>query len=79
MQTFQGWHLPVAIVTTAEETKAVVEGSLAYYGTYTVSDWKNLSSFTLRAVRLNQVGTVQKRLITSITSDEMNVLIRRRL
>ena len=57
---------------TAEETKAVVEGSLAYYGTYTVSDLEKLIIVHIEGSTFaNQVGTVQKRLITSITSDEM--------
>lgn len=57
---------------TPEETKAVVEGSLAYYGTYSVSDSEKLIIVHVEGSTFaNQVGTVQKRLITSLTSDEM--------
>src|SRR3954463_5511038 len=57
---------------TPEENKAVVEGSLAYYGTYSVSDSEKIITVHVEGSTFaNQVGTVQKRLITSITSDEM--------
>jgi hypothetical protein len=58
--------------TTPEENKAVVEGSLAYYGTYSVSDTDNMITVHIDGSTFaNQIGTVQKRLITSITSEEM--------
>src|SRR4051794_35526991 len=57
---------------TPEENKAVVEGSLAYYGTYSVSDLDNVITVHIDGSTFaNQIGTVQKRLITSITSEEM--------
>ena len=57
---------------TPEENKAVVEGSLAYYGTYSVSDSEKIITVHVEGSTFaNQVGTVQKRLITSITLDEM--------
>lgn len=60
---------------TPEETKAVVEGSLAYYGTYSVSDSEKLITVHVEGSTFaNQVGTVQKRLVTLITSDEMRFI-----
>jgi hypothetical protein len=57
---------------TPEETKAIVEGSLAYYGTYSVNDADKMITVVVEgSTYANQIGTVQKRLITSITSDEM--------
>jgi hypothetical protein len=49
--------------TTPEQGKAVVEGSIAYFGTYTVDE-------PSKTVTLN--GTNQKRIIKSITADDMN-------
>ena len=49
-----------------------MEGSLAYYGTYSVSDADKMITVVVEgSTYANQIGTVQKRLITSITSDEM--------
>lgn len=57
---------------TPEENNAIVEGSLAYYGTYSVSDADKMITVVVEgSTYANQIGTVQKRLITSITSDEM--------
>jgi len=57
---------------TTEENKAIVECSLAYYGTYSVNDSDKVITVQVEGSTFaNQVGTVQKRLITSITSDQM--------
>jgi len=57
---------------TAEEAKALVAGSLAYFGTYTVNDADKAMSFRLDASSFpNQVGSDQRRTITSLTADEL--------
>jgi hypothetical protein len=57
---------------TPDENKAIVEGSLAYYGTYSVSDADKMITVIVEgSTYANQIGTVQKRLITSITAEEM--------
>jgi hypothetical protein len=57
---------------TPEEAKAVVAGSLAYFGTYTVNDADKVIMMRLDASTLpNQVGSDQKRTITSLTTDEL--------
>jgi Lipocalin-like domain len=56
---------------TSEEAKALVNGSLAYFGTYTVSEADKAISLRLDASTFpNQVGSDQKRTITSLTADE---------
>jgi hypothetical protein len=57
--------------TNSEEEGLVVE-SIAYYGTYTVNEDVKVISLHLDASTFpNQVGTDQKRTITSLTADEM--------
>jgi hypothetical protein len=57
--------------TNSEEDGLVVE-SIAYYGTYTVDEAVNVISLHLDASTFpNQVGTDQKRIITSLTADEL--------
>lgn len=61
--------------TTTEEDKSIVEGSLAYYGTYSIGESDKVITVQVEGSTFaNQVGTVQKRLITSITSDEMTFI-----
>jgi Lipocalin-like domain len=58
--------------TTPEENKAVVEGSIAYYGTYTASDaTKTIALHIERSNFPNLNGTDGKRIVTAISSDEM--------
>jgi hypothetical protein len=58
--------------TTPEENQAVVAGSLAYYGTYRVSETEKMITVQIEGSTFaNQVGTVQTRLITLITKKEM--------
>ena len=58
-------------MTQSEEEGLVVE-SIAYYGTYTVNEEVNVISLHLDASTFpNQVGTDQKRAVTSLTADEL--------
>ena len=55
---------------TAEENKAIVQGSLGFFGTYTVED----NVITLKVdggTWPSWYGTVQKRPIISLTADEL--------
>jgi Lipocalin-like domain len=57
---------------TPEEAKAVVSGSIAYYGTYTVNETDQSLSVTLDgATFVNLLGVAQRRDITSLTGDEL--------
>jgi hypothetical protein len=57
---------------TPEEAKAIVSGAIGYYGTYTVDDADKVVTLRVEASSFpNQVGTAQKRTVTSITSDEL--------
>ena len=57
---------------TVEEAKAVVAGSIAYYGTYTVDEGtKTIVPKVEGSTFPNMVGTDQSRIVTSITADEM--------
>jgi len=54
-----------------DENKAIVQNSLAFFGTYTVSDDGTLTLHIERCTFPNFNGTDQKRLITSLTADEL--------
>jgi hypothetical protein len=55
----------------SEEDGLIVE-SIAYYGTYTVNEKAKFISLHLDASTFpNQIGTEQKRTITSLTADEL--------
>jgi hypothetical protein len=57
---------------TVEEAKAIVAGSIAYYGTYTVDEGtKTIIPKVEGATFPNMVGTDQSRIVTSITAAEM--------
>ena len=57
--------------TNSEEDGLIVE-AIAYYGTYTVNEETKVISLHLDASTFpNQVGTDQKRTITSLTADEL--------
>ncbi|MGU7784410.1 lipocalin-like domain-containing protein [Burkholderia sp. PU8-34] len=61
-----------AIEGTAEENKAVVQGMLVYFGTYSVNEAdKTLITHIEGSSFPNLVGTDQKRVITSLTADEL--------
>jgi Lipocalin-like domain len=57
---------------TAEEGKAVAQGMIAFYGTYTVNEAdKTLTTRIEGSSYPNLIGGEQKRVITSLTADEM--------
>ena len=56
--------------TTPEENKATVQGTLAYSGRYSVSD-KTLIFHIEASTFPNAEGAEQKRVITSLTADEL--------
>jgi hypothetical protein len=57
--------------TNSEEDGLTVE-SIAYYGTYAVDEEVNVISLHLDASTFpNQIGTDQKRTVTSLTADEL--------
>lgn len=57
---------------TAEEAQAVVAGSIAYYGTYSINEVdKVLTAKVEGSTYPNLIGTDQKRIITSLTADEL--------
>jgi Lipocalin-like domain len=58
--------------TTTEENKAVMEGTIAYYGTYSVSESDKVLTLRVEASSFpNQVGADQKRTITELTGDQL--------
>jgi hypothetical protein len=57
---------------TVEEAKAVVAGSIAYYGTYSINEIeKVLTAKVEGSTHANLLGTEQRRIITSLTADEL--------
>jgi hypothetical protein len=57
---------------TPDEAKAITVGSVAYFGTYTVDEPSKTISLKIEASSLpNQLGIDQKRVITSLTADEL--------
>lgn len=57
---------------TAEEARAVVAGSIAYYGTYSVNEADKVVTAKVEGGTFaNLIGTDQKRIITSLTMDEL--------
>jgi hypothetical protein len=57
---------------TAEENKAIVQGSIAYFGTYSVVD-KVIIEKVEGSTWPSWIGTDQKRTITSLTGDDMTL------
>ncbi|MET0707787.1 MAG: lipocalin-like domain-containing protein [Tardiphaga sp.] len=58
--------------STPEEAKAIVSGSIAYYGTYTVDEAAKIISFRIESSSFpNQLGIEGKRAITSLTATEL--------
>src|SRR3984893_14577881 len=58
--------------TNSKEVGGLITESIAYYGTYTVNVEVNVISLHLDASTFpNQIGTDQKRAITSLTADEL--------
>ena len=57
---------------TPDESKAIVSGAISYYGTYTVDEASKVVTMKIEASSFpNQLGMDQKRLVTSITADEL--------
>ena len=57
---------------TAEEGKAVAQGMIAFYGTYTVNEAdKTVTTRIEGSSYPNLVGAEQRRVITSLTADEL--------
>jgi Lipocalin-like domain len=60
---------------TAEEGKAVAQGMIAFYGTYTINESdKTLTTRIEGSSYPNLVGSEQKRIITSLTQDELRYI-----
>ena len=58
--------------TTTEENKAIMEGTIACYGTYSVSEPDKALTLRVEASSFpNQVGADQKRMITELTGDQL--------
>ena len=57
---------------TPDENKATIQGSLAYFGTYSVREGDNTIIFrVLGSTYPNSEGEELKRIITSLTTDEL--------
>jgi hypothetical protein len=60
---------------TPEEAKSIVDGSIAYYGTYTVDEGTKIITVKVDASTFaNQVGVEQKRTITNVSADELKMV-----
>jgi hypothetical protein len=58
--------------TNSEEIDSLIVESVAYYGTYTVNETERVAILHLEASTFpNQIGTDQRRIITSLTADEL--------
>ena len=58
--------------TNSEEVGGLIVESIAYYGTYTVNEAERVAILHLEASTFpNQIGTDQKRTITTLTADEL--------
>lgn len=63
------------MMTTSGEDKMAVQGSIAYFGTYTVSETdRTIAVHIERSSFPNQNGTDGKRVITALTADEMSYI-----
>jgi len=59
---------------TPEEAKAIAVGSIAYYGTYTVDEAGKVITMKLESSTYpNQLGSDQKRAVTSISPTELKM------
>ena len=57
---------------TPEEAKAIVSGAIGLFGTYTVDETSKLITLHVEASTFpNQIASDQKRLVTSLTGDEL--------
>jgi Lipocalin-like domain len=63
------------MTATAEENKAILQGGIAYFGSYSISESdKSLIFHVEGATFPNWVGTTQKRLITNLSLDELTLI-----
>ena len=63
---------PDRALATAEEAKAVVAGSIAYFGTYSIDEADKVVIPKVEgSTYANLIGTDQKRIISSLTTDEL--------
>jgi len=59
---------------TPEEAKGIVDGSIAYYGSYNVDDASKIITLKIEGSTFaNQIGADQKRTIQSLTADELKM------
>ena len=57
---------------TPEEAKALVQGTISYFGTYTVDEAGKTINLKIESTSYpNQLGLEQKRLISTLTADEL--------
>jgi hypothetical protein len=62
--------------TNSEEGGGLIVESIAYYGTYSVDETEKVAMLHVEASTFpNQVGTDQKRIITSLTVDDLKYRI----
>lgn len=56
-----------------EENKGIVEGSIAYFGTYSINEADKVMTLKLAGTTYSNLlgGGDQKRIITSLTPDEL--------
>jgi hypothetical protein len=60
---------------TPEEAKGIVDGSIAYFGTYTVDEGSKIITVKVEASTFaNQVGVDQKRTVTNVSADELKMV-----
>jgi len=60
---------------TPEEAKGIVDGSIAYYGTYTVDEGSKVITVKVEVSTFaTQVGVDQKRTIASVSADELKMV-----
>lgn len=58
--------------STPQEAKTIVDGSIAYYGTYSVDEASKTMTLNIESTTFpNQIGRPQKRVITALTADEL--------
>lgn len=58
---------------TAEEAKALVDGAIAYSGTYTVDEPSKTITLRLEATTFPNQSPIQKRIVTSLTANELKI------
>jgi hypothetical protein len=60
---------------TPDEAKGIVDGSIGYFGTYTVDEASKIIALKIEASTFaNQLGADQKRTVTSVSPDELKMV-----